>query len=78
MVSFDYGIVTDRNVLPITQLNLGGQTATNAAATAKVGDVRCGPTPFGKYIRTTGFLLFVYICIGIEDPIIRRVRLGSH
>ena len=46
MVSFDYGIVTDRNVLPITQLHLGGQTATNAAATATVGDVRCGPTPF--------------------------------
>jgi hypothetical protein len=48
MVSFDYGIVTDRNVLPITQLHLGGQTATNAAATATVGNVRCGPTPFGK------------------------------
>ncbi|XP_052093084.1 uncharacterized protein LOC127729350 isoform X2 [Mytilus californianus] len=46
MVSYDYGILTDTNVMPIIQLNLGGQTTPGATATATVGDVRCGPTPF--------------------------------
>lgn len=48
MVSYDYGILTDTNVMPITKLNLGGQTSPGASATATVGDVRCGPRPFGR------------------------------
>lgn len=50
MVAYDYGIVTDTNVMPIIKLNLGGQSTPGATATATVGDVRCGPTPFGKFI----------------------------
>ena len=48
MVTYDYGMVTDTKVLPLTEVRFGGQITTNADANATITNVRCGPEPFGR------------------------------
>ncbi|KAL4228481.1 hypothetical protein ACF0H5_011528 [Mactra antiquata] len=45
-MTVDYGNEIDRDSLPVTQLEFGGQKRQGSSAMYDISDVRCGPTPF--------------------------------